>query len=617
MMRLRKGSCALSALAFVSGTLAVMAAPASAAHVTCGQLVTTSITLDSNLGPCPGDGLIVVADNVTIDLNGFTISAANGAGDNAGISIGRLAGPPTTPGGTPIAPLAVSGVTVKNGTVQGFDAGVVIAGVVAEDGTQTGGGNTVQNLTIQNNVNDQLAPPCNLGEGIAIFNSDDNRILGNTLLNNGPYGGISVIEDSDRNLISGNVVTGHNLRGRGGSGCGNLNQSSGIRLEGPGANDNIVENNRVTLSGLAGIALHGYVCNPGPNEDATDPNTGNIIRRNTVLNGEQDGIAFLEQGPATVVCPAFGNTVERNISSNNGSLAGSGGMTGYGILVAYNSHDNVISHNVTNNNADDGIRLDDAVFTNTFTNVGPTVVDLVSPDRPPYVEGTDYRVMPGSGSGNVTGRLVPIDIRIGGTGATNTNPVDTSTSGCEQADYDAAGFRAGDIALIQRGTCTFAAKVQLAIANGASAVIMFNEGQSGRTTFAFGSVGPVSIPVISTTFAVGRDLVNLAQAGTVTIRVQTNTTNVETLAAPAAYNNTLIGNRGFGNGGVDGYDGNLDPPCDNNKWRASRFGTVNQPCVVGPGGSGKAKGRSGERPGNAERGMDPGEARGKSVGSRI
>ena len=640
MSKIRRGARALVASAIALGGLAVTASPASATHVVCGQLVTSSITLDSNLGPCPGDGLIVVADNVTIDLNGFTISAANGAGDNAGISIGRLAAPPAGPGGTPVAPLAVSGVTVKNGTVQGFDAGVVIAGIVTrcspEPGTpgaptvpcpagtpegtimsEEGGGNTVRNLTIQNNVNDQLGPPCNLGEGVAIFNSDDNRIIDNRVLNNGPYGGISVVEDSDRNLISGNVVLGHNLRSRGGSGCGNQNQSSGIRIEGPGAVGNIVENNRVEGSGLAGIALHGYVCNPGPNEDATDPNTGTIVRRNTVVNNEQDGIAFLEQGPATIVCPAFGNTVERNISSNNGILAGSGGMTGYGILVAYNSYDNVISHNVTNNNADDGIRLDDAVLTNTFTNVGPTVVDLVSPDRLPYVEGTDYRVMSGSGSGNVTARLRAIDISVGGSGTTNTNPVDSSTSGCEQADYTAAGFQAGDIALIQRGTCSFVDKVRLAIANGASAVIMLNEGQSGRTTSAFGSVGPVTIPVISTTFAVGRELYNLTQAGAVTIRVQTTTTNVETVAAPAAYDNTLIANRGSGNGGVDGYDGNLEPPCDNNKWRASRFGTVNQPCVLGPGGSGTAKGRSGERPGNPDQGMDAGEARGRSAGARI
>jgi len=597
----RRLAAVLSATFLVMAGLTLTAGPVQATHVGCGSVITENTTLDSDVGPCPGDGLIVAASNITLDLNGYRIFAANGPGDNAGIRLGGF--DPVT-----LEPIVVSGVTVQNGTVEGFDAGVVIQGQRLADGTRLGGGNTVQNLTVQNNVNDYLGAPCNLGDGIAIFDSDDNRILDNTLIANGPYGGISVINDSDRNLIRGNTVLGHNLRSRAGSGCGNNNQDEGIRIEGPGANDNIVENNLVEGSGLAGIGLHGHVCNPGPNEDATDPNTGTIIRRNTVQNNEQDGISFLQQGPADVVCPSFGNTIERNISSNNG---------GDGIFVAHNSHDNTISHNVVSNNAWAGIRLTDPTFNNVFTNVGPTLLDLVSPDRPPYIQGTDYRVMSGSGSGDVTRRLRAIDINIGGTGATNTNPVDTSTSGCTQADYDAAGFQVGDIALIQRGTCTFVSKVNLAIANGASAVIMFNEGQSGRTTFAFGSVRAVSIPVISTTFAVGRELYNLTQAGPVTIHVVTNTTNVPVLAAPAPYNNTLIGNRGSGNGEVDGYDGNLQPPCDNNKWRASRFVTVNQPCVVGAGGSGAAKGRTGERPGNPERGPDIGDVRGGSRGARL
>ncbi|MDQ3570186.1 MAG: right-handed parallel beta-helix repeat-containing protein [Actinomycetota bacterium] len=580
----------MSATVLALAGLTLTAGPAQATHVACGTVITQNTTLDSDIGPCPGDGLIVTASNVTVDLNGFRIFAANGPGDNAGI---RLMNPST--GG-------VSGVTVKNGTVEGFDAGVVIQG---------GSGNTVQNMTVRNNVNDYLGRPCDLGDGIAILNSDDNRILDNRILNNGPYGGISLIEDSDRNLIRGNVVLGHNLRSLPGSGCGNTNQDEGIRVEGPGANDNIVENNRVEGSGLAGIGLHGHVCNPGPNEDATDPNTGTIVRRNTVQNNEGDGISFLQQGPASIVCPSFGNTIERNISSNNG---------GDGIFVAHNSHDNNISHNVVSNNAFAGIRLNDPTYSNEFTRTGPSTLDLVMPDQPPYVEcttapcppGTDYVALSGSGSGDVTGRLVaigPISVPPGG--------FDTSTSGCSLSDFAAAGFMPGDIALIQRGSCSRTQKIQNAVLSGASAVVFFNEGTAGRTGVLTAGVDPVAIPVVGTSYAVGEELYNLTLAGPVTIRVATSTTNVQTVAAPAPYNNILIGNRGSGNAEVDGYDGNLEPPCDNNKWRASRFVTVNQPCVVGPGGSGNAKGRTGERPGNRGHGKDVGTARGKSAGSRL
>ena len=60
------------------------------------------------------------------------------------------------------------------------------------------------------------------------------------------------------------------------------------------------------------------------------------------------------------------------------------------------------------------------------------------------------------------------DIQIPSTGG--------STSGCEKEDYPAATD--GAISLIQRGTCGFALKLQLAEAAGAVGVILFNEGNT-------------------------------------------------------------------------------------------------------------------------------------------
>ena len=50
----------------------------------------------------------------------------------------------------------------------------------------------------------------------------------------------------------------------------------------------------------------------------------------------------------------------------------------------------------------------------------------------------------------------------------------SSASGCSAGDF--TGFTAGNIALIQRGTCNFGMKVLNAQAAGASGVIIFNEG---------------------------------------------------------------------------------------------------------------------------------------------
>lgn len=524
-----------------------------AAEVGCGAVITANTTLHSDIGPCPADGLVVTAGNIKLNLNHKHVFADNGAGDNAGV---RLAN--------------VHKVTVSGGTVEGFDGGVVIMG---------GGGNAVRHVTAKNNMNDVGDPPCDLGDGIAIFDSNENTIMGNRALHNGPYSGISVVGDADRNLIRGNVASDNNIEAGGGCGINPL-QDEGIRIEGPGANGNRVQFNRVSRNLLSGVGLHGYVCSDAGGDEVQPANSGTVVEgniaRDTAGTSIASGINFLEQGPAGIVCASFGNTVNNNTSTGNESE---------GIFVAYSSHDNVINRNVVNENGNMGIRLDDPAIGNQFTNVGPTLLDLVSPDQPAFVEDTDYAVLDGSGSGDVTAPLVPV-------GPITIPPAgfDTATSGCDPADF--AGFPAGAVALVQRGFCARAQKVANALAAGASAVVMFNEGSPGRTGLLTAGVNPTTIPVVGTTYALGVQLYNLAQAGPVTIHVTTNTTNVPVVLARAPYDNILRDNRGHKNGAFDAYDGNVDPPCDNNKWQDSHFGTVNQPCISASSGLNKAKART-------------------------
>jgi len=117
-------------------------------------------------------------------------------------------------------------------------------------------------------------------------------------------------------------------------------------------------------------------------------------------------------------------------------------------------------------------------------------------------------------NGNVTGAIQP----AGGIILPPT-PTPTSSSGCTSADF--AGFTPGKIALIQRGSCNFGVKVLNAQAAGAIGVIIFNEGNPGRTGLqginlidANGTTFAASIPVISVTFAVGQALYNAYQGGT-------------------------------------------------------------------------------------------------------
>src|SRR5688500_14826268 len=92
----------------------------------------------------------------------------------------------------------------------------------------------------------------------------------------------------------------------------------------------------------------------------------------------------------------------------------------------------------------------------------------------------------GSAAGDVTADVVAVDI--------NLTPPRANTSGCDGAfaesvvgaplvadptgPDDFAGFPQGAIALIQRGGCSFALKAHNAQAAGASAVVIFNQGNT-------------------------------------------------------------------------------------------------------------------------------------------
>ncbi|HEV2260148.1 MAG TPA: M28 family peptidase [Streptosporangiaceae bacterium] len=126
----------------------------------------------------------------------------------------------------------------------------------------------------------------------------------------------------------------------------------------------------------------------------------------------------------------------------------------------------------------------------TFSEVSPTAHD--------YAVTTEFN--PGRSTGTANASLQP----AGGIVIPPT-ATPSSASGCTAADF--SGFVPGRIALIQRGTCTFSQKVQNAQNAGASGVIIFNEGNPGRTAVFAGSLSSIpTIPVVFTSFAIGNDL---------------------------------------------------------------------------------------------------------------
>jgi hypothetical protein len=144
--------------------------------------------------------------------------------------------------------------------------------------------------------------------------------------------------------------------------------------------------------------------------------------------------------------------------------------------------------------------------------VGTPTWSEVSPTARSFVVGTDWN--PGQSNGTATNA----EIQPAGGIVLPPTSSPSSASGCSPNDFN--GFTAGRIALIQRGTCTFGVKVQNAEAAGASGVVIFNEGNPGRTTVLNGSLVDANntpfvpaIPVAFTSFDIGQSLYNEYEAG--------------------------------------------------------------------------------------------------------
>ena len=139
----------------------------------------------------------------------------------------------------------------------------------------------------------------------------------------------------------------------------------------------------------------------------------------------------------------------------------------------------------------------------------PAVLNQLSPDATSYVDGVDFASMTFSGSGDFTAPVVAVDLVLPQAPAAGA-----TTSGCEAADF--AGFPAGAIALMQRGTCSFGMKADNAAAAGAVGSVIFNDGgDAGRRSVINGTLGPPvrTFPVVGTTLALGQDLANGVTTG--------------------------------------------------------------------------------------------------------
>jgi parallel beta-helix repeat protein len=224
----------LVAIATVPALIPAAQASSSPAPVTvsCGETLTRSATLANDLLNCPGNGLVIGASHITIDLDGHTI---DGTGAPKSVGIGNA---------------SRSNVTVENGTITDFyfDAaggggsgnvfrkltirrigagckqGDICAGIFLMNARHA----TIVDNVISNRVHafqvngiDVFAAPGarivgnrigpNAGEGIAIFQSPSTRVLRNELVGN--RNGMDANNSSDRIQVVGNRAHGNSSAG--------------------------------------------------------------------------------------------------------------------------------------------------------------------------------------------------------------------------------------------------------------------------------------------------------------------------------------------------------------------------------------------------------------------
>jgi parallel beta-helix repeat protein len=256
---------------------------ASAHTRNCGDVITADEELHNDIGPCHGDGLVVAASNITVNLNGHQIFGEGGfvvEHQGAGVRV-----------------LGQSNVTVTNGTVHDFYHGVRV--------TQ-GARNRVTRMRVLNNQG---------GNGIVLENSSDDVVSNNVVSGNGRFAGISTFDSvslpagSARNTIADNIVSANSFMGAHGisveNGAGHRvsgNQVVGSARDGislsPPVSDTMVLTNVVRSNGRHGINVQ-------------NGSVRNLVQRNLSTGNAQNGILVAGQSNRIL-----GNTTRSNVAGD-------------------------------------------------------------------------------------------------------------------------------------------------------------------------------------------------------------------------------------------------------------------------------------------------------------
>lgn len=257
---------ARASMLVLAGLVTGIVAPATASDL-CGTTILANLTLDHDL-TCPGNGLIVGADGITINLNGHTIV---GPGSGVGISVSNR-----------------TGVVIVGGTVKNFLAGVQLVNstaIVVKENRFTGNQDAVfligsRGSTIKENTAWQNSRVGVMLRPSGIRNSTQNLVAENTLTDN--TNGIILVETPTGNVLRENLISG--------------STNAGINVNG-GVSGNVIQENAF-IGNAAGIRLNLGATGLLP--------TGNSFIENTIA-----------MNTCGVTGPAGDNTFKENVLEGN------------------------------------------------------------------------------------------------------------------------------------------------------------------------------------------------------------------------------------------------------------------------------------------------------------
>ena len=378
---MKTSQCVMAAALLVgvvssSGRAEANPAPAVAeSSITCGATITQSIRLTHDLVNCPGNGILIGADNVTLDLNGYSISGDGSVrpgcpGDEA-CNVGVVNA--AHEGGRPGVGPGHRGVIIKNGSIRGFGEYGIFGNNVR--------GNALRDLTVADNVlggvfwcgatssvmerikatggQSGLGVACpdqqnrdvriednlvaDVGSvGILVFHGTNVAVTGNRVSGGGGFAGILLVAGTEHTTVVGNRVTGWEV---------------GIFAE---ANANRLRANRVS-GNVDGIVVFGdrnwvagnHVSDSTGCEDpacgsgiSIDGGSGNVVTGNDVRRTATDGIRVAAFEPGV---PTTGTIVSWNVVSRAGRDGFSVGSFAEGPIGLTRLH-----HNVATRAGDDG-----------------------------------------------------------------------------------------------------------------------------------------------------------------------------------------------------------------------------------------------------------------------